>query len=216
MVAKEEERAVKAEIGALKTSIVGLQERARKQGGDVRKWFQLFDSDKSKSLDQTELSDVLQHAGIRLPEKEVAKICRLLDRNGDGSISYNEFCDVIEGRKVPDFNAFVVKERARSAKEETEEVMKAGRLANIKSMAGDVGSSQVSRDGGLGKVEGLSTIMGRSNREVSDPPPLVDEGDALRVQSELKELLRAAVPGKPTTFDDLLQMMGKPKFQKAD
>ena len=32
--------------------------------------------------------------------------------------------------------------------------------------------------------------------------------------SEIKELLRSNAYGKPTTFDDLLQMMGKPSFQR--
>jgi len=40
-----------------------------------------------------------------------------------------------------------------------------------------------------------------------------DDND-LRVFSEIKELLRSNAYGKPTTFDDLLQMMGKPTFQR--
>jgi hypothetical protein len=40
------------------------------------------------------------------------------------------------------------------------------------------------------------------------------EDDDLRVFSEIKELLRSNAYGKPTTFDDLLQAMGKPAFQR--
>ena len=56
--------------------------------------------------------------------------------------------------------------------------------------------------------------MERSVVEAKAPPTLMDDGDYLRVQSEIKELFRTDSAGKPTTFDDLLQMMGKPKFQK--
>ena len=67
----------------------------------------------------------------------------------------------------------------------------------------------------MGRVDGLSSIMERSVVEAKAPPTLMDDGDYLRVQAEIKELLRTDSGGKPTTFDDLLQLMGKPKFQKA-
>ena len=56
--------------------------------------------------------------------------------------------------------------------------------------------------------------MERSVAEAKATGNLMDDGDFLRVQAEIKELLRVDSAGKPTTFDDLLQMMGKPKFQK--
>lgn len=70
----------------------------------------------------------------------------------------------------------------------------------------------------MGRVDGLSSIMERSVVEAKAPPTLMDDGDYLRVQADIKELLRTDSAGKPTTFDDLLQLMGnnnnKPKFQK--
>ena len=55
--------------------------------------------------------------------------------------------------------------------------------------------------------------MERSVAEAKATASLMDDGDYLRVQAEIKELLRTDQSGKPTTFDDLLQMMGKPRFQ---
>ena len=57
--------------------------------------------------------------------------------------------------------------------------------------------------------------MERSAFEQRVPPQLMDDGaDYLRVQAEIKELFRNYTKSKPTTFDDLLQMMGKPTFQR--
>ena len=56
-------------------------------GGGVRKWFGLFDADRNLRLDMKELNSVLHHAGIKLGEREVKSIFRLLDRSGNGMIS---------------------------------------------------------------------------------------------------------------------------------
>jgi len=71
------------------------------------------------------------------------------------------------------------------------------------------------RDERLGRIDGLTSIMG-SAVEKKTPPRIKDnEGDILRVQGDIKELLREDFPdGKPTTFDDLLALMGKPIFKK--
>jgi hypothetical protein len=54
--------------------------------------------------------------------------------------------------------------------------------------------------------------MGRSViGEERTVPKLIDSQDSLRVQGVIKELLREGPGGKPRTFDDLLQLMGKPK-----
>ena len=153
---------------------------------------------------QQELSKVLLHAGLKLPEKELQSVFRLLDQGGNGKVSYTEFCNVVEEKTVPDYRAFVLKERERQAKETAEKRLSSAKAANIRSLAGDVGSSQVSRDDKLGKVEGLSSIMEKSAIEGKEQPQLLDDGDYLRVQADIKELLRVNKSGKPTTFDDLL------------
>ena len=41
---------------------------------------------------------------------------RLLDTSGDGRVSASEFCDVLEGKKVPDFAGHARAERRRAKK----------------------------------------------------------------------------------------------------
>ena len=101
--AKEEAEAVKKDIGALKVVIANLQDKTKKSGEDIRKWFNLFDADKTNSLNHDELSGVLRHAGLRLPAKEVSKVFRLLDANSNGKITYSEFCDVVQGKVTPNY-----------------------------------------------------------------------------------------------------------------
>jgi Ca2+-binding EF-hand superfamily protein len=108
-----EDEAVKREVGQLRSVVASIQAKARRAGEDVRKWFSLFDADGNCRLDQQELSNVLQHAGVRLGARELPRVFRLLDTSGDGRLAYTEFCDVVEQRTVPDYKAFVKAERAR-------------------------------------------------------------------------------------------------------
>ena len=108
-----EDEAIKREVGQLRSVVASIQAKARRAGEDVRKWFSLFDADGNCRLDQQELSNVLQHAGVRLGARELPRVFRLLDTSGDGRLAYTEFCDVVEQRTVPDYKAFVKAERAR-------------------------------------------------------------------------------------------------------
>ena len=148
----------------MKTLIAGLRDKAKKQGQSVRDWFILFDSDRSKNLDIQELTRVLQHAGVRLPQADVAQLFRLLDASGDGKVSYKEFCDIIGGDDIPAarLRDFAAKERGRTTGQAEEEARKEAEAANIRSLGANIGSSQFSRDHNVGKVEGLSAVMERS------------------------------------------------------
>lgn len=112
---KEEEAALKTHVASMKTMVAGLRERAKKKGESVRNWFGLFDTNQNNSLDLSELTKVLQHAGLRLPEADVAQLFRLLDTSGDGQVAYHEFCSAIEGAPPGDdrLREFAVRERAK-------------------------------------------------------------------------------------------------------
>lgn len=70
----------------------------------------------------------------------------------------------------------------------------------------------MSRDEKTGKVDGLSAIMGQSVGEEKAAFKLIDSEDALPgLRERIKELLRKAAKDKPTGFEDILQLMGKPK-----
>jgi Ca2+-binding EF-hand superfamily protein len=80
-----------------------------------------------------------------MPESDIQTIFKLLDHNGDGTVTPNEFCDVIEGKVTPAFEAFVKKERAKKALEEERKQSKTAQ-AKFKSQNADLGSSQFARD----------------------------------------------------------------------
>lgn len=162
---QERERAIQAEINAVRTCIVGIREKARRQAGSVRAWFRLFDTDKSRTLDQKELTGVLQHAGLRLPDKDVAKLISLLDQNGDGQVSAPELCSVLEGKDVPDSKLRTFAEKQiEKAKADADEVLKRdAEAANIRSSGADRATyGATSRDAGVEGVD-LKSIAGRSN-----------------------------------------------------
>jgi Ca2+-binding EF-hand superfamily protein len=210
---KLEEEAVTAEVSKIRSVVTSIQAKVRERGEDVRKWFSMFDADRNSRLDHDELAKVLLHAGVRLPERDLKRVYNLLDGSGDGRVSYTEFCDLVESKRVPDYRAFIKAERAKQ-KAQAEEEAKQAQAASGGSQGAEVGSAQISRDQKVGRVDGLSSIMARSVFEQRSPPKLLEEGDHLRVQEEIKELLRVNADGKPTTFDDLLAMMGAPRFRK--
>jgi hypothetical protein len=149
---------------------------------------------------------VLVQAGSIVGEKDLEAILQMLDHNGRGRISSREFCDVMEGKTSLNYTEIVTKQRAQRQQEGD---LRLGRAINAKSREAEFGSSAVDT---VGQVDGLSSIMGRSSKENKVPPKLMDdESDQLRVNAEIKELLRHT-NGKRTGFDDLLQMMGKPGF----
>ena len=61
--------------------------------GSVRKAFMRFDDDRSGTLDYQEMRKVLLVFNIEMTDKNFGEVMRLLDPNGDGSISYDEFLE---------------------------------------------------------------------------------------------------------------------------
>lgn len=209
---KQEEKEIVAQIGELKFIIAKLNEKTKK-GEDIRYWFKLFDADKNKNLTMDEVVAVLRHAGVNQSEKEMKRVFKLMDRDNNGSVSYQEFCDIIQGIKVPDYHSFVVKERAAAKQEAEDEFINDVKKANIKSDGAYIGSSEASRDENIGHVEGLSKVMARSIAdENKEKILLVDPEDFTRAKQKIRQLITEATPGKPTTFEEIMQLLGKGKF----
>lgn len=81
-------------------------------------------------------------------------------------------------------------------------------------MGADAGSTMANPES-LGRVDGLSSIMESMAAEPRAPVKLLDdEASLLRVQAEIKELLSKDASGRPRSFDDVLQLMEQPGFQK--
>lgn len=54
--------------------------------------FAKYDSDKTGTIDAKELETVLKDLGVEVSEERVREAFSVLDHNGDGEISYEEFC----------------------------------------------------------------------------------------------------------------------------
>eukprot|EP00824_Muranothrix_gubernata_P020034 TRINITY_DN40256_c0_g1_i1.p2 TRINITY_DN40256_c0_g1~~TRINITY_DN40256_c0_g1_i1.p2 ORF type:complete len:219 (-),score=62.11 TRINITY_DN40256_c0_g1_i1:90-722(-) len=64
---------------------------------DLSRTFKIFDDDNSKSLDKKEFGKGLKDYGLTLAETDLALLLRHFDRDGDGTISYDEFIRGIRG-----------------------------------------------------------------------------------------------------------------------
>jgi hypothetical protein len=207
---KLEEEAVKKEVGVLKTAIVKIREKASKSSTSLRRSLQL--SGRNNKVTIQGLKDVLAQQKISgMPESDIQSIFKLLDINGDGTVTPTEFCDVIEGKSIPQFETFVKKERATKRLEE-ERKQSATAQAKFRSQNADLGSSQFARDDDVAD-QGMTSIAGYSAYGGNNKQPqLIDDGDNYRAQEKIKELLRYGYGGKPRSIDDLMQLMGRAKF----
>lgn len=215
--AKKEEAEVKAEVGALRVLVANLKSKVERQaGGDISKWFRLFDSDRNNRLSKVELSAVLRQAGVYVSGKDLDTLLGVIDLSGDGIVTSTEFSDVMSDRVQPDIEKYVRMKRKGAEDEKDDKARKAVEktMKNVKSYKGtqDSMSDLRRRDGKL-PTDQMSSIMGGAGENKGQAQLFDTEEDVNRNISEIKQLLRARTSsGKPVTYDDLLQMMGKPQF----
>ena len=67
---------------------------------EFKEAFQLFDTDKSGSIDASELAFCMRALGFEPTGQEVADMLSKTDEDQDGSVSYEEFEDLMSGRMV--------------------------------------------------------------------------------------------------------------------
>merc|ERR1711907_673119 len=75
------------------------------QMGEFKEAFELFDTDKSGSIDASELSFAMRALGFEPTGQEVADMLEKTDEDGNGTVQYEEFVDLVSGRldrKDPD------------------------------------------------------------------------------------------------------------------
>lgn len=65
---------------------------------NIKNVFNTFDVDKNGTIDKSELKRVLDYCSITLNDKDLDKVFDMIDLDGNKKISYNEFCDVMEGK----------------------------------------------------------------------------------------------------------------------
>lgn len=62
---------------------------------DLLSAFRLMDENGDGSLSLAELKLVLTNYGERMSESEVQELVKLFDNDGDGTVDYNEFCEML-------------------------------------------------------------------------------------------------------------------------
>lgn len=63
----------------------------------LREVFAFFDEDNNDEISHDELKKALNQLGAKFTDKEIAKIIRKIDKNGDGSINFEEFKEMMTG-----------------------------------------------------------------------------------------------------------------------
>ena len=61
----------------------------------MKKAFDFLDVDKSKSLTRAEMKRALFEWGMLLTDDEMSELFKACDKDGDGTIDYSEFCDMV-------------------------------------------------------------------------------------------------------------------------
>merc|ERR1711934_508125 len=67
--------------------------------------FELFDTDKSGMIDGTELKFAMKALGVEPGQKELAEMIHKIDVDGNGTVEYAEFCDLMSGKLDPELSA---------------------------------------------------------------------------------------------------------------
>lgn len=63
---------------------------------ELRSAFKKFDSDGNGYITTKELGDILSRMGRHLNRREVEAMIKSLDKNGDGKVSFEEFCKLFD------------------------------------------------------------------------------------------------------------------------
>ena len=71
--------------------------------------FRFFDADYNQKITFNEFAQGIEYLRVKMSYEDIWKIYRYLDSNGDGEISYAEFCQLCEEkwRKIDPFESFV-------------------------------------------------------------------------------------------------------------
>merc|ERR1711865_53551 len=65
---------------------------------EFKEAFELFDTDKSGSIDASELDFAMRALGFEPTGQEVADMLAKTDEDGNGTVQYEEFVDLVSGR----------------------------------------------------------------------------------------------------------------------
>merc|ERR1712010_57764 len=65
---------------------------------EFREIFNLVDSDGSGEISREELGELISTLGLKASQEELDRMIDEIDKDGDGTIDFNEFCSVMSHR----------------------------------------------------------------------------------------------------------------------
>jgi Ca2+-binding EF-hand superfamily protein len=84
----------------------GMQEAPRDPNGrftdeEILEAFRAFDLDKNNFIGAAEIRHILINIGEQVTDEEVDEMIRMVDKDGDGQVSWEEFYEMVTGGKKP-------------------------------------------------------------------------------------------------------------------
>nr|CAB3230143.1 centrin-3-like [Phallusia mammillata] len=83
------------ELGMEKTKRRKRRELTTEQKQEIKEAFELFDTDKDQRIDYHELKVAMRALGFEVKKADVLKVLRDYDREGTGSIGFEDYNDVM-------------------------------------------------------------------------------------------------------------------------
>jgi len=77
-------------IGLMRQRLVSLSNGAQEEY-KIRNMFRTFDADNSGSLSINELGGLFSQLGVEVTENELLAVMKALDKNGNGTVEFEEF-----------------------------------------------------------------------------------------------------------------------------
>jgi Ca2+-binding EF-hand superfamily protein len=93
-----------AQVAEAQRLLDTIREKIRGRGLRLQRIFLDMDTDRSGSLDATEIQRGLRRFGIDLELKQISVLLHLLDSSGDGAINYEEFVRALSQDSADDFD----------------------------------------------------------------------------------------------------------------
>ncbi|CAK8686979.1 centrin-3-like [Clavelina lepadiformis] len=86
---------LRGELGLEKSKRKKRRELTNEQKQEIKEAFELFDTDKDQKIDYHELKVAMRALGFDVKKADVLKVLRDYDREGTGSISFDDYNDVM-------------------------------------------------------------------------------------------------------------------------
>jgi Ca2+-binding EF-hand superfamily protein len=212
---KEQERLAAIELEKVKVEEREFSRRLRhvkhkfeSAGEGIVNTFKTYDTNNDGTLTLNEFTSAMTKAKVFVNPEEILFIYQLIDEDNSDSISYKELTDVLFGRRKIDMIKLIKDRRHKLGLDTgiTEEEIAQNAKYSKKPTVDDHEIRSA------GTVDGMSSIMRRSDQEVKQKATLVDEGEHIRNKQEIKELLLE----KAFSFEDILQQMDSVKPGNED